>query len=96
MLRKQNPSGPGIGVMAMLLGSHVIDRGLIPGPSGLNSHWVHVHACPRSQEKNVEKEIAAWPSPLVGDFSLSVSLSLSVFLASTHTLYKKALKKIFL
>jgi len=73
-LQKVLKGGPAVSVMAMSLNSHVVDRGLSPRPSGLNSHWAHVRVCPRSREENGEG-IAAWPSPLGGDFSLSVSLS---------------------
>ena len=68
---------PAIGGMAMSLDSHVVDHGLSPGPGGLNSCRAHVHACPASREENGGEGTAAQPTPLVGDFSLSVSLSLS-------------------
>ena len=78
--------GPAVSVMAMSLDSHVVDHGLSPGLGGLNSRRVCVHACPRSQEENGGEGIVAWPSPLGGDFLLSVSLSLAVCLASARTL----------
>ena len=68
--------------MAMLLDSHVVDHGSHPGPGGLNSRWARVRACPRAQEENGGEGIAAWPSSLGGDLLLSVSLPLSVCLAS--------------
>ena len=69
--------GPAVSIMAMSLDSHVVDHGLSPGPSGLNSRRARVRACPGSREENGEEGIAAWPSPLGGDFSLSLSVSLS-------------------
>ena len=47
--------------MAVSLDSHVVDRSLRPGPSGLNSRRAHVHVCPRSQEKNGGEGIVAPP-----------------------------------
>ena len=61
------------------LDSHVADCGSSPGPGGLNSRQAHVCVCPRSREENGGEGITAWPSPLGSDFSLSVSLSLSVW-----------------
>ena len=83
--------GPAVGVMAMSLDSHIVDQGLSPGPGGLNSIRACVHVCPRSQEENGGEEIVAWPSPLGGDFSLSVSLSLSG--ARTRRIVKPLQKK---
>ena len=87
--------GPAVGVMTMSLDSHVVDHGSSPGPGGLNSHQVCVRARPRSQEENGEG-IVAWPSPLGGDFLLSVSLSLTVSISlslmSACTLKQKPLK----
>ena len=84
--KKTKKSKTADGIMAMSLGSHVVDHGLSPGPGGLNSCWACVCVCPRFQEENRGEGIVAWPSPLGGDFSLSVSLSLSVFLVSAHGL----------
>ena len=78
--------GPAVGIMALSLDCHVVDHGSSPRPGGLNSRWAYVHVCPGSREENGGEGIAAWPSPLGRDFSLSVSLSLSVFLASAHAL----------
>ena len=75
----------------MSLDSHVVDRGLSPGPGRLNSCWARVCVCPRSREENGGEGIAAWPSPLGGDFSLSVSLSRSFWRA--HVPYSKNLLK---
>ena len=86
----------------MSLDSHVVDRGSRPGPGGLKLTpgacacvracvRACVHACPRSRGESGGEGIAAaaaWPSPLGGDFSLSVSLSLSVCLASARTLWQ--------
>ena len=77
--------------MAMSLDSHVVDHGLSPRPGGLNSCQARARACPRSQEENGGEETTAWPSPLRGDFLLSVSLSLSVWRA--HVPYIKNLSK---
>ena len=83
---KITPGGPAGGVMTMSLDSHVVDCSSSPRPSGLNSCQARVRACPRSLEENGGEGIVAWPSPLGGDFLLSVSLSLSVFLVSARTL----------
>ena len=80
------PGGPAVSVMAMSLDSHVVNCGSNPRPGGSNSRWARVRAFPRSREENGGEGIAARPSPLGGDFSLSVSLSLSVCLASTRAL----------
>ena len=45
-LKKEN-KGPAVSVMAMLLDSHVVDRGLSPGPGGLNSRRAQ---CVRAQD----------------------------------------------
>ena len=50
---------PAVSVMAMLLDSHVVNRGSSPRPGGLNSCRVHVRACPRSREENGGEGIAA-------------------------------------
>ena len=69
--------GPVVGVMAMSLDSHAVNHGSSPRPGGLNSRWVRVCACPRSQEENGGEGIVAWSSPLGGDFSPSFCLCLS-------------------
>ena len=74
--------GPAVSVMAMSLDSHVVNRGSSPGPGGLNLRRVRV--CLRSREENGGEGITVWPSPLGGDFLLSVSLSVSVCLASAR------------
>ena len=72
--------------MAMLLDSHVVDRGSSPRPDGLNSRQVRVHACPRSREESGEEGIVAWPTP-----QGVISHFLSFWQA--HTPYSKILSK---
>ena len=81
-LNESSLSGPAVGVMAMSLDSHVVDRCLSPGPGGLNPLRARVCVCPRSQEENEGKGIVVWPSPPgVITHSLSLCLSLSFWRA---------------
>ena len=83
---------PAVGVMAMSLDSHVVDRGSSPRPSDLNSRWARVHACPRSREENGGEGIAAWLSPPPrGMISRFVSLCLSLSVWRAHAPYSKYL-----
>ena len=88
--------GPAVSITAMLLDSHVVDRGSSPGPGGLNSCQARVRACPRSQEENGGEGIAAWPSPQGGRF-LAFCLSVSLCLSGERTcpLAKTSQKKFF-
>ena len=73
------PGEPAVSIMAMSLDSHIVDHGSSPGPSGLNSCQVHVHACPRSGEENGGEGTAAF--------------SLSVFLENACPYSKKSQRK---
>ena len=85
--------GPAVSVMAMSLDSHVVDRGSRPGPGGLKL-MPGVCACvpkiARGEWRRRDCGVAIPPGG-EGDFSLSVSLSLSVWRA--HAPYSKNLSK---
>ena len=83
--------GQADGIMVTSLNSHVVDCSSSPGPGGLNSHQACVHA--QDPERRKEEKGLWCGHPPWGDFSLSVSLSLSVFLASARALQQKPLKK---
>ena len=68
--------GPAGDEMVSLLNSRIVDRGSSLKPVGLNSRWEPVCAYPKSKEENGEG-IVAWQFALGGDFTLSISLSLS-------------------
>ena len=79
---------PAVSVMAMSLDSHVVDRGSHPGPGGLKltpGMCVCVPKIPRGEWRRRDCGVAI-PLAGGGDFSLSVSPSLSLFLASARTL----------
>ena len=91
MFKIKGFSGPADGVMAMLLDSHVVNCGSHPGPGDLKL-MPGACACMRKiLRENGGEGIVAWPSPLGGDFSFSVSVS--VCLASAHAPYSKNLSK---
>ena len=77
--------GPADGVMVISLDSHIVDRGLSPGPGGLK-HAGRMYVLVQNPERRLEEK-GSWhghpPWGMISCFlSLSLSLSLSVFLVS--------------
>ena len=84
---------PAVSVMALSLDSHVVDRGSHPGPSGLKLTPGTCACVPKTERRMEEKGLGHDHPPLGADFSLSVSLFLSVCLMSTRALLQKPLQK---
>ena len=77
---------PAVRVMAMSLDSHVVDCGSHPRPGGLKLTLGTCACMPKIPRGEWRRRDCSVTIPPGGDFSLSVSMSLSVCLASARAL----------